>query len=367
MYILLFILKHNKAYVNSFNTIIIPELPYKRLRFKYFSTVLLLFIKTSLFLASILVAGPAKAALTNPADSTRSSDIIVAGTFANDATFRTDYYYTQGLGINLVHPGLAAIPVNKILLRPAGTTRYHGIQVQFDTFTPLKILDPNIRYGDRPYAGYIYATQYLIANNAAKKQRLTSGLALGFMGPGAGAKQLQIKAHELLDSPKPLGWDNQLRTDLILGYQAGLEKQLIAAGKVLELIGQADASVGTLYTGLASGLFLRAGKMNSYFQNLGITAREDRRSTQKFQFYAQGSLTGKVVGYNATLQGGLLNNNNPYTLPDKLVKRTVLQKTAGLVGAYGGVSFESSVVWITPEFKGARPHQWMYFELRFIL
>ncbi|GEO07066.1 hypothetical protein AAE02nite_47300 [Adhaeribacter aerolatus] len=313
------------------------------------------------------MAGPVKAALINPPDSTRSNDRIVAGTFANDATFRTDYYYTQGLGINLVHPGLAASPVNNILLHPAGGNRYHGLQIQFDTFTPLKILDPNIRYGDRPYAGYIYATQYLIANNAARKQRLTSGLALGFLGPGAGAKQLQIKAHELLDSPRPLGWDNQLRTDLILGYQAALDQQLLAAGKVLELIGQADASVGTLYTGAAGGLFLRAGKMNSYFQNLGITTRENRRGTQKFQFYAQGRLTGKLVGYNATLQGGLLNKSNPYTLPGELVKRTVLQKTAGLVGAYGGVSFESSVVWITPEFKGARSHQWMYFELRFVL
>jgi len=315
------------------------------------------------FLLTTLV----KAAIFTAPDSTRSHDKIIAGVFANDATFRTDYYFTQGLGLNLVHPGLAKSPVNKILLRRAGAMQYHGLQLRFDTFTPLKILDPNIRYGDRPYAGYIYANQYLIANNPIKKQRLTSGLQLGLLGPAAGAKQLQTKAHELLDSPKPLGWDNQLQNDLILGYEATLEKQFIGIGRVLELMGNASASVGTLYTGASGGLFMRAGKMNSYFQNLGITSRENRPGLQKFQFYAKGGITGKLVGYNATLQGGLLNQHNPYTMPANLVSRTLLQKTAGLVGAYGGISFESSVVWLTPEFKEARPHQWMHFELRIVL
>jgi lipid A 3-O-deacylase len=330
---------------------------------------LLSFIKiTPVFLAFMLLVLPVKAALTSVPDSTVSSDRIWAGTFANDATFRTDYYFTQGLSVNLVHPGLHKSPVNKILFRAgSGSTRYYGIQVRSDSFTPLKILDPKIRFGDRPYAGYIYATQYLISNNPVKKQRFTSGLDIGLLGPGAGAKQLQTKAHELLDSPKPLGWDNQLRTDLVLGYQASLEKQVLAAGKILELMGNAGASVGTLYTFASGGLFVRAGKMNPYFQNLGITSRANRSGTQKFQFYAQGRITGKLVGYNATLQGGLLNHHNPYTLPTELVSRTVLQKTAGLVGAYGGISFESSVVWISPEFKDARHHQWMHFELRFVL
>lgn len=325
-------------------------------------------IKLSIFFLLLLTLRPVQASFTSVSDSTVSTDKILAGTFANDATFRTDYYYTQGLSVNLVHPGLQHSPVNKILLRAgAGATHYYGVQVRYDGFTPLKILDPKIRFGDRPYAAYVYATEYLIANNPHKKQRFTSGLEVGFMGPGAGGKQFQTKVHEWINSPKPLGWDNQIRTDLILGYQADLEKQLLAAGKVVELLGQAGASVSTLNTFASGGLFLRVGKMNSYFQNLGITSRPNRASTQKFQFYAQGRLTGKLVGYNATLQGGLLNQNNPYTLPAKLVSRTVLQKTAGLVGAYGGVSFESSVVWISPEFKDARPHQWMYFELRFIL
>jgi lipid A 3-O-deacylase len=311
---------------------------------------------------------PVKAMLASPADSTVSTDKILAGTFANDATFRTDYYFTQGMRLKLVHPVLQKSPVNKILLQAGtGATRYHGLQIRYDGFTPLKILETGIRYGDRPYAAYIYAKNYVVNNYPAKKQRLTSGLDLGFIGPGAGAKEFQIKVHEWLDSPRPLGWDNQLRTDLILGYTADYEKQLLGLGKVVEVMGNAGASVGSLYTHATGGLFTRIGKMNPYFHNLGITARENRSGLQKFQFYAQGGLTGKLVGYNATLQGGLLNQDNPHTLSGTQISRTVHQKTAGLVGTYGGISFESSIVWISPEFKNARPHKWMHFELQFML
>ena len=326
----------------------------------------------SLFLLQIVITGvlPFKGLQANPTDSiiAVSPDKILAGTFANDATFRTDYYFTQGISVNLVHPVFGKLPVNKIMLQSkASHTQYHGILVRYDGFTPLKILEANIRYGDRPYAAYIYVKNYQVNNFKDKKQRLTSGLDLGFLGPGAGAKQFQIKVHEWLDSPRPLGWDNQLRTDLILGYTADYEKQLLGVGKILEVIGNAGASVGTLYTHAAGGLFIRTGKMNPYFQNLGITSRENRGNLQKFQFFAQGRLTGKLVGYNATLQGGLLNQQNPYTLSASQISRAIRQEAAGLVCTYGGVSFERSVVWISPEFKNARPHKWMFFELQFVL
>ena len=312
---------------------------------------------------------PAVAGLSNiNADSIVSSDKIFAGTFANDATFRTDYYFTQGLTANLVHPALQHSPVNKILFGlKESTNRYYGIGIRYDGFTPLKILDKNIRYGDRPYAAYVYTSHYQINNNTAKKQRLTNGLDIGFIGPGAGAKAFQTKVHQWLDSPPPQGWDYQIRNDLILAYHANFEKQLVALGKTAALIGNTGATLGTLYTFATGGVLLRAGKMNNYFQNLGLAARENRQGLQKFQFYAQGRLNGRLVGYNATLQGGLLNKHSPYTLSANQVSRAVLQKSAGLVCTYGGVSFESSVVWISPEFEDARRHQWMHFDLRFIL
>jgi len=326
------------------------------LKKKYLLFVLCLFFTPISLLAAI------------SGDTINSSDKILAGTFANDATFRTDYYFTQGISANLVHPDLRKSPVNKILLgNKKRGLHYYGLKVAYDGFTPLSIEDQNIRYGDRPYAAYIYATQYKIQMNAIKKQRLTSGLDLGFMGPGAGTRAFQTKVHEWLDAPAPQGWQYQVKTDLVLGYNAVYEKGLISRFKAAELIGTAGASLGTLYTHAQTGLLLRTGKMNGYFQNLGIAHRQNRINLQRFQFYAQGRVNGKLVGYNATLQGGLLNRNSVYTIKAPDIKRTVLQKSAGLVGAYKGICFESSVVWLSPEFRNGRSHKYMFFELRFII
>jgi lipid A 3-O-deacylase len=297
-----------------------------------------------------------------------SPDQLLSGTFANDATFRTDYYFTQGLTANLVLPVFRKSPLNKLLLRPAGfTTSYHGIRLVYEGFTPLVIGDPAIRYGDRPFAAYLYTSHYRILNHPERRQRWTAALELGFIGPGAGAKKFQTKVHQWLDAPRPLGWDYQVRTDLVLAYRVGFEKQLLHLGRVAELIGGGQATLGTLYTFAAGNLLLRTGKMNGYFQNLGISSRHNRQGLQRFQFYGQGGLSGRLVGYNATLQGGLLNPHSPYTLKASQVNRALRQATAGLVGTYQGVSFESAVVWITPEFEHARPHKWMHFEVKFAL
>ncbi|MCB2409152.1 lipid A deacylase LpxR family protein [Hymenobacter lucidus] len=293
-----------------------------------------------------------------------STDRLISYTFANDAFFRTDYYFTQGMTLNVVLPVFSKSPVNRLLLPgPAGSVLHHGVKLFYDGFTPLRIQDDTIRRGDRPYASYIYATLYRTATSAARHRRLTSGLSLGFIGPAAGAKGFQTKVHELIDAPTPRGWDYQIRNDLVLGYEATLEQRLAAVGKVGELIGQAQAAVGTLNTFAGTGLLLRVGKMNPYFQNLGLASRANRAGLQQLQLYATGQAEARVVGYNATMQGGLFNRRNPYTLPASAIKRVVAQGTASVVAAYGGVSFRTSATWITPEFRGSRSHAWVQFGL----
>ncbi|WP_338074397.1 lipid A deacylase LpxR family protein [Hymenobacter busanensis] len=304
-------------------------------------------------------------AQSGPNDSAAvSPDRLIGYSFANDAYFRTDYYFTQGMTLNVVHPGLRHSPVNRVLLRPrAGSTSYFGVRLRYDGFTPLRIQDPFIRVGDRPYASYIYAALYRMANNPSRRQRLTSAVNLGFIGPAAGAKGFQTTLHEWLGAPTPRGWDYQVQNDVVLGYQLGAEKQLAAVGRLAELIGTADASLGTLYTYASAGGLLRVGKLNPYFQNLGLTSRTNRARLRKFQLYAQARTEARLIGYDATLQGGLLNRHNSYTLSANQVKRGVLRSSAGLVVAYGGVSVETSAAFVSPEFDGARRHKWVQFGL----
>jgi len=312
----------------------------------------------------LLLILTAPAARAQAPDSLTSPDRLIQYTFANDAFFRTDYYFTQGMTLNVVLPVFAKSPVNKILLAgPAGARQHYGIKLFYDGFTPLRIQDDTIRRGDRPYASYVYAAFYRIATDPARRQRLTSGLDVGFIGPAAGAKGFQTEVHALIDAPTPRGWDFQIRNDLVLGYTVGYEKQLLAAGRAAELIGSAQGSVGTLNTFGAAGLLLRVGKMNPYFSNLGLATGPARRVGQKIQLYATGQVEGRLVGYNATLQGGLFNRSSPYVLPARQISRAVGQATTSLVAAYGGVSLRTAATWISPEFEGSRNHAWVQFGL----
>jgi lipid A 3-O-deacylase len=300
------------------------------------------------------------------ADSTRVSTVRLMGySFANDAFLRTDYYYTQGMTLLLVSPALQHSPVNRILGPvPAGSILHHGVQLHYDGFTPLRIQDAFIRRGDRPYASYIYADLLRVATHPARRLRVTTALNVGILGPAAGAKGFQTKFHELLGAPTPRGWDYQVQSDVVLGYEAKVEKQLLALGQVAELNGAASASLGTLQTYAAAGTTLRVGLRQPTFGSLGVANRENRLGRRRVQAYGEAQVEGRLVGYNATLQGGLFNRRNPYVLPASSVRRAVVQSTGTLGLGYAGVRVETALTWISPEFTGSRTHRWNTISIR---
>lgn len=305
-----------------------------------------------LFLALLLPAPP---------DSLRplSPDRRLAFMYANDFFFGTDYYFTQGLTFDWVSPALARSALHRLLPQgPVGSTRYHGILLNYNGYTPLSITDASIRVGDRPYAAYGYVALYRVNNQASQGRRLTTAIELGYLGPAAGGKFIQTKLHALTHSLTPRGWDYQVRSDAVLGYRASYEHRLLAAGRWAELSGSAEASLGTLYTYAGVGDRLRAGWFDSYFASPGPAGPRSHASRRRWQGYAEATLTGRLVGYDATLQGGVFNRSSPYVLAASQEHRTVLHSTGSLVLAHEGLSFTATAAYVGPEFSGARPHRW---------
>ncbi|RZK53707.1 MAG: DUF2219 family protein, partial [Hymenobacter sp.] len=205
---------------------------------------------------------------------------------------------------------------------------------------------------------YFYASLYRVSLQKATGQRLTTALEVGYLGPAAGGKFVQTKLHELTHNPEPRGWENQIRGDAVLGYRVAYEQRLLAAGHWLELAGGAEASVSTLYTYAEAGGRLRVGWFNSYFANLGVAGPASRAGLRQWQLYAEATLAGRLVGYDATLQGGVFNRYSPYTLSFAEVNHAVGRGTASLVLAHDGLSFAATAVAVGPEFAGGRPHRW---------
>ncbi len=296
-----------------------------------------------------------------PADTLRplSPARLLSCLYANDLFFHTDYYFTQGITLALVHPALARLPTRHLLAAgPSGSTQYHGLALRYDGFTPLRIQDAFIRVGDRPFAAYLYASFFRVGNQPARRQRLTTALDIGFIGPAAGAKAVQSTIHRLLGFAKPRGWGYQIRNAPVLGYRVTAEKQLAALNHA-DLVGSTEASLGTLYTYAGTGLRLRAGHLNPYFASLGAAGPGRRANLQRWQLYGQATLEGRLIGYDATLQGGAFtHHDDPYTMAARDVRRAVLRSSGGLVLAHESLSLAATATWISPEFAGGRSHRW---------
>ncbi|GAA4051259.1 hypothetical protein GCM10022409_42530 [Hymenobacter glaciei] len=274
-------------------------------------------------------------------------------TYANDLFFRTDYYFTQGMTLTLVHPVLACLPVRHLLAAgPRASTQQHGLTLRYDGFTPLRIQDAFVRVGDRPYAAYLYASFFRVSNLPAQHQRLTTALELGFIGPAAGGKELQTAIHRVMGNAEPCGWDYQIRNAPIVGYRVAFEKQL-ATSRHTELLAETEASLGTLYTYAGTGLHLRAGQFNPYFANPSPFSY-----SPSWQLYGEAALAGRFIGYDATLQGSPFTSRDPYTLAAGDVRRAVLRSSGGVVVAHGYISFAATATWVSPEFAGGRSHRW---------
>ncbi len=286
-------------------------------------------------------------------------------TYENDFFVATDRYYTQGISLELIMPFIKKSPLSRLLISiNNGALNYYGINIEQDVFTPRSIRYDSIYVGERPFAGVFFVSHFLVSINSEKKQRLSTSLALGIIGPEAKGSEEQKGIHYALQNIQPLGWENQIATDYVLNYNVKFEQGLFAK-KRIECIGFVGSRLGTLYDDISVGAMLRGGWMQPYFKNLGLGSSSNKLNengggdkTNKFQCYIFGKAELKTVAYNATLQGGMFNKNSIYTLPAQDIKRVVGMAHLGLVMAYKRVSFEYSHAYISPEFDIGLSHSW---------
>jgi lipid A 3-O-deacylase len=280
-----------------------------------------------------------------------SSDHYFRFYYENDFVTLIDYYYTSGMNVELVKPSLQKNPLNKIFFGVPGAEMKYGFALDHYAFTPLHIVEDEISYGDRPYAGCISANSFRIATDEKKRRRISTSLILGMIGPVAGWKQAQTFLHKhVVAAPQPKGWHYQIVNDIILNYNVNLEKNLISKGSFM-LNTNAEAIVGTMNDKLDAGLSLMIGRMNDPYKSSSATGK-------KWEFYVFGRSFVSGVAYDATLQGGMFNKTSPYTLPASKIKKITLQNQIGAILRYKKISVELSESFLSPEFEGGRSHIW---------
>ncbi len=301
---------------------------------------------------------------------TLSGETFLELSFDNDILDYTDRFYTNGIRVELTAPGLRSNPLS-IAMVPywSSAVNYYGIGIVQNMYTPSTTKTGGIKIGDRPYAAYLYFASKKTSNDPVHRFRQISELDIGIIGPNSYGEWVQRAFHNSVPTNnEPLGWEYQIQNDLVLNYSMTYEKGILS-NKYFEMNLLSTGQVGTLYTNFTGGIGLRAGWLNPYFANPGVEKRrilKDKglRTNQLF-FFLKGS--GKIVGYDATLEGGLFNKSSAYVIPVKDVSRVVFQTSVGVTATLGGFRFDVEQFLLSPEFSGGLWHKWVHISLFFCL
>jgi hypothetical protein len=270
--------------------------------------------------------------------------------YDNDYFASTDRDYTQGYNFELVAPGLQKNPIQYLLFSPKNSEYKYGLSIEHIGFTPDNIASDAIQFGDRPFAAAIMLKSFSIATDTIQKSRIVSSLNIGIIGPGAFGGDMQTAIHRSTGNTIPRGWFNQIKNDAVLNYEISYEKQVLRFHDFFTLQTNTTIRVGTLFTNAAVGLNATLGIINSPFTSVN--------NKNKFQFYLYSQPVVSLIGFDATLQGGLLNHQSVYTINDSDIERFTAQNNYGIVLQYRGVFLEYSRTVSTREFSSGIAHKW---------
>lgn len=185
-----------------------------------------------------------------------------------------DRQYTNGIKLTLISrelerflndpliPGwgrafIEGLPIGN---RP-GDQRRISFSLGQSIYTPDDIKTSKLITDDRPYAGLTYLVIALHGKNINRKDNLE--FDLGVVGPHSYAEKTQNLVHEIVGSPKPMGWEHQLADEPIVNlfYERKWRfRQLDLGGDwSADFIPYLGGSVGNAWTGLNLGGQVRLG------------------------------------------------------------------------------------------------------------
>jgi hypothetical protein len=281
----------------------------------------------------------------------------------NDMWNRKDWYFSNGINIGLFHPALRKSPVNFILLPGGpdgpgsdGTRTLCGLQLRQEIYTPMDIGQEEIREGDHPYA----ATLSLVSEKTLMRERhrISSGLQIGVIGPAALGFRSQEFIHRITPSDPPKGWNNQVGNDLMLNYLLSFERS-VYADEWSDFILQGRARLGTVYTDAYAGFLVRMEDRPKYFRYVGPDPE------RPFNLYFEMGGGFRLVGYDASLQGGMINRTSPYTIPASSVSRVVADVRLSTVFELQRHQLLLCQHMVSPRFDRSKWHAWLQISYRY--
>ena len=253
-------------------------------------------------------------------------------TYENDLFRTEDFGNTQNIYLEYAHPALNTFFLKKLFPKLNTATSITGLALEHNVYTPQNLASSVIQNDDYPYASALMLRYFTVRLDTVNHLRLSANIDAGVIGPLAGGKQMQITIHRTTGDVIPQGWDYQIANDVILNYDVNIDKQLLYLPSYLLLSAEAGVQVGSLKTNAKIGLNVMVGFFDNPFEN-----RVTNRKKKQAYFYNTVQFYG--IAYNATLQGGLLNNGSVYAIESNNIERFQLKNIFGI-----GLNFGSYTV-----------------------
>ncbi len=265
---------------------------------------------------------------------------------ANDVFYlpiKTDQYFTSGISLEVGRRAVARSPFRAT--SRAQSARYWRFTQ--DIFTPQEIEATQLVANDRPFASYLIATRGKWYADRMLGLRLTTEWSFGVLGKYSGGGRMQNAFHEMINFAEPLpGWVNEVNPDLIINYQLSLQQRL--GRERFGAVTGVDLRLGSLFTDIKPGLKV-------FWQALRL------RESRTLQFELTGTV--RLVGYNATLSGGLLNPDLRYR---GVIRPRAIVGQAGLDGIvhFDAWQLRGGLRHLSSEFVGGWKHAWAWIGIR---
>lgn len=277
---------------------------------------------------------------------------LISVVFDNDIFNNTDYYYTNGVKISFISPSASNTPLNRILIgKKNADIDLYGFILKQNIYTPTNPDIEDISFGDRPFSAFLTIGQIRNSYDISNRLAIKSNINVGVLGPASLGGAVQSSIHNI----EPIGWNNQIQNNIVVDYAVEIEKGIISNNN-LELNLIAGANIGTLFNNAYGGAYFRFGNFTPVYRNILPAKSNDKRSKFQYWFFISGSTT--IVGYDATLQGGLFNRKSQYTLGNNEINRLVARASAGLAIYYKSIGVELQNHYLSPEFKNAYDFRW---------
>ena len=280
--------------------------------------------------------------------------------FDNDIFDNTDYYYTNGINIELITPLAIISPLSGFLIGLSGSQiNLYGFSIKQNIYTPINPDIAEISKGDRPFSAFLTMGQFRESYNLQKRISVKSSINFGVLGPASMGSLVQSSIHNI----EPVGWNNQIKNNIVINYSIKIEKGIISTPHI-ELNLTVGGNFGTIFNKINSGLYFRTGSFSPVVK-CATTSYGSSANNNAIQYWFFVTGETNLVAYDATLQGGLFNNENPYVIQNNDINRVIVNLSIGVALYYKQFGVEFQNFYLSPEFKNAYDFRWGRIKLAF--